>query len=128
MLEELAGTRREICGCQIKEICARTHREQLIEDFPEMLPPQQDCLYKDRDVKQCDFCDDCGTDACAGPDLCGKMVLYVGGRSNLAHRYRNSLKSVVVAFFITMVVGKILANSYRACSLEQMSYCARWIV
>ncbi len=36
----------------------------------------------------CESCKDCGTEACMGPDLCGKMVLYVGGRSNMIHLYR----------------------------------------
>ncbi len=36
----------------------------------------------------CESCEDCGTEACMGPDLCGKMVLYVGGRSNMIHLYR----------------------------------------
>ncbi|PIE72814.1 MAG: hypothetical protein CSA20_05790 [Deltaproteobacteria bacterium] len=40
------------------------------------------------ECESCAGCEDCGTAACVGPDLCGKMVLYVGGRSNMIHLYR----------------------------------------
>ncbi|MFW5837169.1 MAG: DUF2325 domain-containing protein [Desulfovibrionaceae bacterium] len=33
-------------------------------------------------------CSKAGTDACPGPDLCGKRILYVGGRVNLVQHYR----------------------------------------
>lgn len=33
-------------------------------------------------------CTDAGTSACPGPDLCGKRILYVGGRMNLVQHYR----------------------------------------
>ena len=38
---------------------------------------------------QCIVCDDRDTERCPGPDLCGKIVLYVGGMHNLVPRYRN---------------------------------------
>ncbi len=44
--------------------------------------------YVDGGCEPCDGCEECGTDACMGPDLCGKMVLYVGGRSNMVPLYR----------------------------------------
>lgn len=34
-------------------------------------------------------CEDAGTPACPGPDLCGKRILYVGGRTNLVQHYRH---------------------------------------
>lgn len=34
-------------------------------------------------------CEDAGTPDCPGPDLCGKRILYVGGRANLVQHYRN---------------------------------------
>ncbi len=40
----------------------------------------------------CQSCEDCGTEACMGPDLCGKMILYVGGRSNMIHLYRQLIE------------------------------------
>ncbi len=30
----------------------------------------------------------CGEEQCPGPSLCGKRILYVGGRANLVHHYR----------------------------------------
>ena len=33
-------------------------------------------------------CDKAGTDQCPGPALCGKRILYVGGRANLVRHYR----------------------------------------
>ncbi len=41
---------------------------------------------------ECDSCEDFGTDACTGPDLCGKTILYVGGRSNMISRYRTMIE------------------------------------
>ena len=35
-----------------------------------------------------DPCPDCGTDRCPSPRLCGKRVLYVGGRKRLIQHYR----------------------------------------
>jgi hypothetical protein len=34
-------------------------------------------------------CDKAGTDECPGPDLCGKRILYVGGRTNMVRHYKN---------------------------------------
>ncbi len=34
-------------------------------------------------------CEDAGTEDCPGPALCGKRILYVGGRANLVPHYRN---------------------------------------
>lgn len=34
-------------------------------------------------------CDMAGTPECPGPLLCGKKILYVGGRTNLVHHYRS---------------------------------------
>ncbi len=34
-------------------------------------------------------CDKRGTPECPGPDLCGKRILYVGGRANLVQHYRD---------------------------------------
>ncbi len=34
-------------------------------------------------------CEMAGTDQCPGPLLCGKKILYVGGRTNLVHHYRS---------------------------------------
>ncbi|NOQ46758.1 MAG: hypothetical protein GQ559_08830, partial [Desulfobulbaceae bacterium] len=36
----------------------------------------------------CAVCEDQHTNRCPGPDLCGKIVLYVGGRYNMVPRYR----------------------------------------
>ncbi len=33
-------------------------------------------------------CEDAGTEDCPGPALCGKRILYVGGRANLVQHYR----------------------------------------
>ncbi|NCC26205.1 MAG: DUF2325 domain-containing protein [Deltaproteobacteria bacterium] len=33
-------------------------------------------------------CEKAGTEACPGPNLCGKRILYVGGRANLVRHYR----------------------------------------
>lgn len=33
-------------------------------------------------------CSKAGTDACPGPNLCGKRILYVGGRTNMVQHYR----------------------------------------
>jgi hypothetical protein len=37
-------------------------------------------------------CDDRGTDRCPGPSLCGRRILYVGGRKNLVDRYRQIIE------------------------------------
>ena len=37
-------------------------------------------------------CDKVGTDQCPGPALCGKRILYVGGRTNLVHHYRDMVE------------------------------------
>lgn len=34
-------------------------------------------------------CEDAGTEDCPGPALCGKRILYVGGRANLVQHYRH---------------------------------------
>jgi hypothetical protein len=40
----------------------------------------------------CSQCEDQDTDRCPGPDLCGKTVLYVGGRQNLVPRYKQLIE------------------------------------
>ncbi len=37
-------------------------------------------------------CDKAGTDQCPGPSLCGKRILYVGGRANLVTHYRHAVE------------------------------------
>ncbi|MDD4951696.1 MAG: DUF2325 domain-containing protein [Desulfovibrionaceae bacterium] len=37
----------------------------------------------------CDNCEKAGTSECPGPLLCGKRILYVGGRVNLVRHYRD---------------------------------------
>ncbi len=41
-------------------------------------------------VRTCAWgCEKAGTPECPGPDLCGKRILYVGGRANLVQHYRD---------------------------------------
>ncbi len=40
----------------------------------------------------CATCEDQDTDRCPGPDLCGKTVLYVGGRQNLVPMYKRLIE------------------------------------
>lgn len=40
----------------------------------------------------CPACEDCNTDRCPGPDLCGKTVLYVGGQHKMVPRYRQMVE------------------------------------
>lgn len=44
-------------------------------------------------------CDKAGTPECPGPDLCGKRILYVGGRHNLIQHYRQVVEHRGGEFF-----------------------------
>ncbi len=49
-------------------------------------------LFKMSMSRSCKICEDQNTSRCPGPDLCGKTVLYVGGRQNLIPMYRNIIE------------------------------------
>ena len=43
---------------------------------------------------ECEHCDDQNTERCPGPGLCGKIILYVGGLSNMVPRYRRLVENL----------------------------------
>lgn len=45
-------------------------------------------IFKLASSCNCEGCADLDTDRCPGPDLCGKTVLYVGGKHKMVPRYR----------------------------------------
>ncbi|WP_419175771.1 DUF2325 domain-containing protein [Desulfosediminicola sp.] len=44
-------------------------------------------------VSPCDDCGDFSAGQCIGPDLCGKTILYVGGRHNMICHYREMVEN-----------------------------------
>lgn len=86
--EELAEAKRDACDFRAKANSARVQKEQLAASFAEMQFAQESGFFEESYAGQCEHCEECGAESCAGPDLCGKMVLYVGGRSNMIHLYR----------------------------------------
>ncbi len=49
-------------------------------------------LLKLSSTCECASCEDKDSDRCPGPDLCGKTVLYLGGRQNLVPMYKRLIE------------------------------------
>lgn len=60
------------------------HQENISLEAALMMKMQASCT--------CATCEDQDTERCPGPDLCGKTVLYVGGRQNLVPMYRRLIE------------------------------------
>jgi hypothetical protein len=77
-IEFLKTENQTLCK-KIKELEKKLETKKFIQSFFEPL----NCQYSDN-VK----CSGCISNNCPGPDLCGKKVLYVGGRKNILPKYR----------------------------------------
>ena len=58
----------------------------------ELLSLETALLAKISTPRECSTCEDCNTDNCPGPDLCGKTVLYVGGHHKMIPHYRQMIR------------------------------------
>ncbi len=93
MLLELRSTnetltrRNEAFSRRLSHLSRELAEKQAEKDFLEA-----ECarLVGEHECRNCPLsaCDKAGTDECPGPRLCGKRILYVGGRANLVQHYR----------------------------------------
>ncbi|WP_028578910.1 DUF2325 domain-containing protein [Desulfogranum japonicum] len=85
MLAELERTRAEVLS--LKQSLIQAHRQQ--HEVEEELQSLEAIWHSALNTEtHCAACDDRDSDRCPGADLCGKVVLYVGGMHNLVPRYR----------------------------------------
>jgi hypothetical protein len=89
-----ASSRNETLARQIdaQERRIRFAEEELAEKRAEIrfLEEELSRLTQERELPACPgaLCDKAGGPECPGPRLCGKRILYVGGRANLVQHYR----------------------------------------
>lgn len=89
-----AGSRNESLARQVEayERRLQTVEEELVEKRAEtrFLEEELTRLTQEREAPTCPgaLCDKAGGPECPGPRLCGKRILYVGGRANLVQHYR----------------------------------------
>lgn len=79
--------------CQGLERHARLLQDELEAKQSEIafLTDELDRAARDAPCTACG-CERAGTDRCPGPLLCGKRILYVGGRANLVRHYREMVE------------------------------------
>ena len=89
---ELKSTREERDG--YKDRCLSLQREK--EEMNIEIRSLESTLVFDTLENQtdCEHCDDQNTERCPGPGLCGKVILYVGGLSNMVPRYRRLVENL----------------------------------
>lgn len=75
----------------LEEKQARLEREKQ-EMHQEILSLETALLTQTASSCCCPACEDCNTDRCPGPDLCGKTVLYVGGQHKMVPHYRQMVE------------------------------------
>ena len=76
---------------QLEEIHERLKSEKE-ELHQEIISFETSLMIKMQTSCTCATCEDQDTERCPGPDLCGKTVLYVGGRQSLVPMYRRLIE------------------------------------
>lgn len=88
-------TREENATLSLKEKkeSFRSLEQQYAELQKENTYLEQSIYPQILDESQCDECPENLSGKCPGPELCGKTILYVGGRINMIPRYRKLIES-----------------------------------
>lgn len=73
----------------LKKRCAKLEQER--EDLHQEISSLETTLLSIKGIS-CAGCADCGTNQCPGPDLCGKRLLYVGGKDHLVPHYKKLVR------------------------------------
>ncbi|NLZ17165.1 MAG: DUF2325 domain-containing protein [Desulfobulbaceae bacterium] len=73
-------------------------RAQYAELAAELLAAEQRLRLQAAQEAACTSCEQCGTDACPGVNLCGKTVLYVGGHHKMVPHYRRVVEEAGGSF------------------------------
>ncbi len=83
--DELERKRSEVANKKQMLVTAHMRQSELERELRSLEAVVCSCADDESD---CTMCSDRDTERCPGPNLCGKLVLYVGGMHNLVPRYR----------------------------------------